>query len=201
MPESPEDVTLLLEAAATGDRTAGEALYNAVYRKLHHFAHAAMRRERPGHTLQTTALVHEAYLRLVRKQDEAWKNRAHFFKVAATAMRRILVDEARKKKAAKRGLGRRPLALDALSETEQEAAPVPDPFEDLEALDRALEKLGSIEGHERKRSVVELRFFVGLTLEETAEALDLSLATVKRDWEFTKAWLLREMRGNRSNAS
>lgn len=201
MPDSPEDVTLLLEAAAAGDRRAGEALYGAVYQKLHHLAHGAMRRERPGHTLQTTALVHEAYLRLVREKEEGWKNRSHFFKAAATAMRRILVDEARKKKAAKRGLGRRRLALDALSETEQEATKVPDPFEDLEALDRALEKLGSVAGRERKCSMVELRFFAGLTLEETAEALDLSLATVKRDWEFTKAWLLREMRDNQSHGS
>ena len=201
MPDLPEDVTLLLEAVAAGDRHAGKELFTIVYRKLHALAHAAMRKERPGHTLQTTALVHEAYLRLVPEKDKGWTNRAHFFGTAATAMRRILVDEARKKKAAKRGLGLRPLSLDALSESEQEVAPYDDPFGDLEKLDHALEKLKTLTGHERKCTVVELRYFVGLTLEETAEALDLSLATVKRDWECTKAWLLREMRGRRTDVS
>jgi len=156
-------------------------------------AHKAMNREKPGHTLQTTALVNEAYMRLVRDKKEGWKNRAHFFSVAARAMRRILVDKARSKKAAKRGKGLGRVPLDEAQGKGAKPSAEGDPFDDLEALDRALEELGSLPDHGRKLTVVELRFFVGLTVEQTAEVLDISPATVKRDFEFTRAWLRRAM--------
>lgn len=197
MPGSPEDVTALLTSLSAGDRIAGERLYAIVYQKLHHLAHAAMRGERPGHTLQTTALVHEAYLRLVKPREERWENRKHFFGTAATAMRRILVDEARRRRAGKRGGDRQPLSLQEVGESADGRGEVHDPFDDLESLDLALGRLEALPDHQRKCSVVELRFFVGLTLEETAEVLDVSVATVTRDWEFTKAWLNREMNHGR----
>jgi RNA polymerase sigma factor (TIGR02999 family) len=192
MSKPTEDVTLLLEAVFAGDQDAGRKLFSIVYRELHALAHTAMRREIPGNPLQTTALVHEAYIRLVQYKDERWENRAHFFSTAARAMRRILVDEARSRKAAKRGYGHCPVPLDELKEPGQKEE-AQDPFEDLEALDRALDKLSAQESHKRKCTVVELRFFVGLTLEQTADVLAVSIATVKRDWEFTRAWLRREV--------
>jgi RNA polymerase sigma factor (TIGR02999 family) len=130
-------------------------------------------------------------MRLVQNKDERWQNRRHFFSTAATAMRRILVDEARRRKTAKRGSGRTPVTLDELKLVDPDSGA--DPLENLEALDKALDRLGSQVEHERKCTVVELRFFVGLSLEQTAEVLDVSIATVKRDWEFTRAWLSREM--------
>ncbi|MHC4941573.1 MAG: sigma-70 family RNA polymerase sigma factor [Planctomycetota bacterium] len=193
MPGKPEDVTELLSSLSAGDEHAGEKLFSVVYDKLHNLAHAAMRGERPGHTLQTTALVHEAYLRLVKTRREGWENRKHFFSTAATAMRRILVDEARRRKADKRGSGQQPMPLEALGETDQGFEELKEPLENLEALDAALVKLESKPDHKRKLTVVELRFFVGLSLEEVAELLDVSPTTVKRDWEFAKAWLSREM--------
>lgn len=193
MSASYEDVTLLLKAAMDGDRSAGEKLFAAVYRELHALAHSTMRKERPDHTLQTTALVHEAYIRLVQDPDGGWENRAHFFSTAARAMRCILVDEARRRKALKRGSGHSPVPLDALQEAVQKSTKSKDLVENMEALDKALDLLGEQSSGKRKCTVVELRFFVGLTLEQTAEVLGISKATVKRDWEFTRAWLRREI--------
>jgi RNA polymerase sigma factor (TIGR02999 family) len=193
MPGKQEDVTELLSSLSAGDEHAGERLFSVVYDKLHNLAHNAMRGERPGHTLQTTALVHEAYLRLVKNRKERWENRKHFFSTAATAMRRILVDEARRRKADKRGSGQQPLPLEALGETDQGFVELKGPLENLEVLDAALVKLESQPDHKRKLTVVELRFFVGLSLDEVADVLGVSPTTVKRDWEFAKAWLSREM--------
>ena len=194
MPRTPEDVTALLSGISAGKEDAWNRLLSVVYRELHAMAHSAMRQERPGHTLQTTALVHEAYMRLVQDQDSSFENRAHFFSVAARAMRRILVDRARSRKAAKRGSGAKPLPLDKVQAGDGAAAAPENLFEDLDALDRALDKLGAQGVHKRKCTVVELRFFVGLTHEQTADVLGVSLATVARDWEFTRAWLSRELK-------
>jgi len=193
MIEPSRDVTTLLAEVSAGNTDAWDALLKVVYRELHSMAHVAMRQERRGQTLQTTALVNEAYLRLVRDKGERWRNRGHFFSVAAKAMRHILVDRYRAMKAAKRGGGQHPLSLEQLDESQQELECVQNPFNDWEALDKALNKLGEHACHRRKCTIVELRFFVGLTHTETAEVLDVSAATVKRDWEFTRAWLRREM--------
>ncbi len=190
MPDHPEDVTTLLLGVSAGDENAWNRLLSVVYRELHTMAHSAMKGEPSGHTLQTTALVNEAYLRLVRDRDRGWENRAHFFSVAARAMRRILVDKARMRRAIKRGEGRRPLSLDA---TGKPLSDCQDLFDDLEALDRALDKLGAQPAHKRKCTLVELRFFVGLNMNQTAEVLGVSPATAARDWEFTRAWLFREV--------
>ena len=150
-----------------------------------------MRGERAGHTMQATALVNEAYLRLIEIDHVRWQNRAHFFAMAATLMRRILVDAARSRGYQKRGGGATMVSLD-------EALIVSDePNEDLVALDEALNALAALD--ERKGRVVELRFFGGLSLDETAEALQVSRDTVKRDWKMAKLWLLRELRGNSDN--
>jgi RNA polymerase sigma-70 factor, ECF subfamily len=191
--QPPEDVTALLADISTGDQGSWNRLLAVVYRELHAMAHKAMRGERPGHTLQTTALVNEAYMRLVRNRKEGWKNRVHFFSVAARAMRRILVDKARAHRTAKRGHGRQRIPLTRADGADAKPGVATDPFEDIEALDKALDAFEKDHEHERKCTVVELRFFVGLTLEQTAEILDLSLATVKRDWEFARAWLRRHM--------
>lgn len=193
MTNPQEDVTELLVSLSAGNADAGEKLFAVVYEKLHAIAHAAMRKEQPGHTLQTTALIHEAYLKLVRNPEEEWSNSQHFFSTAATAMRRILVDEARRRQAARRGSGKRPVSLQDVGEAGPDAPPHGPSFENLDALDRALDKLAAEEDHKRKCTMVELRFFAGFTMEQTAQLLDVSLATVKRDWEFTKAWLGREM--------
>ena len=146
-----------------------------------------MRRERMGHTLQATALVNEAYVRLIDAQSVQWQNRAHFFAMAARLMRRILVDAARSRGYQKRGGGASMLSLD-------EALVVPtEPGDDLVALDEALTALSAVDA--RKSQVVEMRFFGGLSLDETAEALHVSRDTVKRDWKMAKLWLLRELRG------
>jgi len=200
MSEKSKDVTLLIRAASGGDKLAWKKLFKVVYNELHSIAHCAMRKERPDHTLQTTALIHETYLRLVKDQDEGWENRAHFFSTAAKAMRRILVDEARKKKAKKRGKGKKPLPLYELKDGEKKIMSAGS-LEEIEELDIALNKLSARTGGERKCTVVELRFFGGLTLEQTAEVLKVSLATVMRDWEFTKAWLRNEMGGHSGIAS
>ncbi len=194
MPRTPEDVTALLSGISAGKEDAWNRLLSVVYRELHAMAHSAMRQERPGHTLQTTALVHEAYMRLVQGHDASFENRAHFFSVAARAMRRILVDRARSRKAVKRGKGEQPLPLDKVEPGDGQAGAPQNLFEDLDALDRALDKLGEQPAHKRKCTVVELRFFVGLTHEQTADVLGVSMATVARDWEFTRAWLFREMK-------
>jgi len=194
MSRTPEDVTALLSGISSGKEDAWNKLLAVVYRELHAMAHSAMRQERPGHTLQTTALVHEAYMRLVQGHDAGFENRAHFFSVAARAMRRILVDRARSRKAVKRGKGEKPLPLDKVDAGDGGADAPENLFEDLDALDRALDKLGAQTVHKRKCTVVELRFFVGLTHEQTADVLGVSMATVARDWEFTRAWLFREMK-------
>jgi RNA polymerase sigma factor (TIGR02999 family) len=167
-----------------------DALLPLVYAELRQLAGRYMGRERPGHTLQATALVNEAYLRLIEVQQVQWQNRAHFFAMAARLMRRILVDAARSRGYQKRG-GRAPvLSLD-------EALMVPTgPADDLVLLDEALTALAELDP--RKSQVVEMRFFGGLTLEETAEAMDVSRDTVKRDWKMAKLWLLRELGGTSS---
>lgn len=198
MSEPPVDVTGLLGAVADGDRAAPPKLFSAVYSELHALARAAMQNERPGRTLQTTALVHEAYLRLVREVNMDWRTRAHFFGTAASAMRRILVDEARRRRAAKRGSGRAAVRVEASQLPDRRGGLHAD---DLEALDRALDQLAEHSVHERKGRIVELRFFVGLTLDQTADVLGISAATVKRDWEFARAWLRRAMDGESIDAS
>lgn len=152
-----------------------------VNRELHRLAHRYIRRERPGHTLQTTALVNEAYLRLVDQRNVHWKNRAHFYALSAQLMRRILVDHARKRKYAKRGGETHKISLDEAMTVSKERT------RDLVALDDALTKLAAIDP--RKSKLVELRFFGGLSVEETAEVLSVSIITVKREWKLAKAWL------------
>ncbi|MBU0753498.1 MAG: sigma-70 family RNA polymerase sigma factor [Planctomycetes bacterium] len=194
MSEPQADVTELLREVSSGGKSAWNHLLAVVYRELHVMAQGAMRKARPGQTLQTTALVHEAYLRLVKHKEDRWNNRAHFFSVAAKAMRQILVDKYRLWKAAKRGAGHGAVPLDELKGLLQEKAGVHS-FQDLEALDRALSKLEALPGSTRKCTVVELRYFVGLSYKETAEVLGVSVATVIRDWEFTRAWLFEELSG------
>jgi RNA polymerase sigma-70 factor, ECF subfamily len=179
------DVTALLAAWKDGDAAALDTLLPVIYSELHRLAHHYMQQEAPGHTLQTTALVHEAYLRLVRQQDVTWQNRAHFFAASAQAMRHILVDMARTRGRQRRGGGTQRLALDeALIFSPERAA-------ELVALDDALLALAQLD--ERKSRIVELRFFAGLTTEETAEVLKISHATVEREWQRAKAWLSTQL--------
>ena len=180
------DVTALLVAWSNGDEAAGTPLMDAVYGELRRLARGYLRRERGDHSLPPTALVHEAYVKLVDQRRAQWHNRVHFFAVAAHVMRRLLVDHARARGASKRGSG---LTL-SLHDIDAAADP-PDP--DLLALDAALDKLTAVDP--RQGRLVELRFFGGLTVEETAEELGTSPATVKRRWTLAKAWLLRELRG------
>ena len=188
---SPQDVTRLLQAWSQGEQSALEKLVPLVYRELHLRARRCMARERGQHSLQTTALIHEAYLRLVGSSPVAWESRNHFFAIAARLMRRILVDRARARRSQKRGGAARPVSFDAQLVV---AGP---PDRDLASLDDALLALAAFD--ERKAKVVELRFFGGLSVEETAEVLGVSPQTVLRDWRLSKAWLLREMkRGERS---
>ena len=185
-PDSPSgtDVSVLLRAWSGGDQTALERLTPIVYSELHRLAGRYMRRERPGHSLQTTALVNEAYMRLVGYTRMRWQDRAHFFAVAAQVMRRILVEHARRHNL-KRGGDVPHVALD-------EAALVgADADVDLVALDDAMTALARVDP--RKMQVVEMRFFGGLSVEETAEVLGISPVTVKRDWRMAKAWLYREL--------
>ena len=181
------DVTSLLAAWSEGDESALARLVPQVYAELHRLAHHYMRAERPGRTLQTTALVNEAYLRLVDTRHIRWESRAHFLGVAAQAMRRILVDAARARGAHKRGGAVPHVSLDELPLTapEREAS--------LVALDEALTALAEVD--ERKSRVVELRYFGGLTVAETAAVLHVSPETVHRDWHVARAWLLRELSG------
>ncbi|HKX31186.1 MAG TPA: sigma-70 family RNA polymerase sigma factor [Blastocatellia bacterium] len=182
---STYDVTELLLAWCAGDESALESLIPLVHRELHHLAKRYMRRERAGHTLQTTALVNEAYLRLIDCNHVQWQNRVHFFAVAARVMRQILVDYARERRSSKRGGQEIQIALDDAAEIPQ-ARRV-----DLIALDEALQSLAQID--QRKSQVVELRFFVGLTIKEIAEVFKVSTRTVSREWELAQAWLYREM--------
>jgi RNA polymerase sigma factor (TIGR02999 family) len=178
-------VTRLLVRWTDGDKIALEELMPLVYDELRRLAQAYLRRENPGHTLQSTALVHEAYIRLI-DQRVSWQNRAHFFAIAAQAMRRILVDHARNRNAAKRGDGACRVTLDeGLMEAQQRDV-------DVIALDEALTNLAKIDPQQGQ--IVELKFFAGLSIEDTAEVLKISPATVKRDWAMAKAWLYREMR-------
>ena len=181
----PGDVTRLLAAWSHGDAKALEDLIPLVYDELHRLAERHLARERSGHTLQPTAVVHEAYLKLVEQKRVSWKNRGHFFAVAAQAMRRLLVDHARRHQAAKRGGAVTLVALEAAD------AAVGPREADVIALDRALEKLAALDATQAK--VVELRYFGGLTLDETADVLGSSASTVGRAFRLAKAWLYREL--------
>jgi len=185
---SSQGITQLLLAWSDGDQAALEKLTPLVYAELHRLAKGYMFGERPGHTLQTTALINEAYLRLIDWKNVRWQSRAHFFGVAAQVMRRILVDFARSRHYTKRGGKAQQVSLDkAITIHEDRSA-------ELIALDDALESLAKIDP--RKSQVVELRFFGGLSAEETAEALKVSQRTVEREWNLARAWLYRELRGN-----
>lgn len=185
-PSTPRaDVTALLRAWTSGDQTARDKLWTIVFPELNRLAHAYMKRERQHHTLQTGALVDEAYLRLVNWKKARWRSRAHFYGMCARIMRQILVDHARAHGYQKRGGAQ---SLEALDEV---ATVSPARSRELVALDDALTRLASIS--KRKSDVVELRFFGGLTVEETATALRISRLTVIRDWNFARAWLLAEM--------
>jgi RNA polymerase sigma factor (TIGR02999 family) len=185
----PRDVTQLLGAWHAGDQTALEKLTPLVYGELHRLAQQQMRRAQPDPTLQTTALIHEAYLQLVDVRNVPWQNRAHFFALCARLMRCILVDFARARHSAKRGGGERPVSL------EESAIVSPAYSPTLMAVHDALDTLAKID--HRKAQVVELRFFGGLTVTESAEVLQVSAETVRRDWKMAKLWLLREMNGAR----
>ncbi len=186
MAVSAPEVTQLLVAWGQGDQAALDSLIPLVYQELRRLAHRYMTGERPEHTLQTTALVNEAYLRLVDCRRVRWQNRAHFFAVSASLMRRILVDFARSRRYQKRGAGAQPVSLDEnLDLSPQKSA-------GLVAIDEALNALGAFDP--RKSKVVELKFFGGLTADEIAEVLQVSPQTVLRDWKLARSWLLREMK-------
>ena len=185
MTPSPQQVTQLLAAWSEGDRAALDKLMPLVHEELRRLAHHYMRGEGPGNTMQTSALVNEAYLRLVDQTNPHWQNRAHFFAISAQLMRQILVDYARKRRSRKRGGDVRQLSLDEEMIVSEERAA------NVVALDDALKSLAEIDP--RKSQIVELRFFGGLSIEETAEVLAVSPGTVMRDWTLAKAWLRREM--------
>jgi RNA polymerase sigma factor (TIGR02999 family) len=189
---STHEISELLVAWGSGDQSALERLMPLVYDELHRLAHRYMSGERDGHTLQTTALVNEAYLRLVNWRDVRWQNRAHFFGVSAQMMRRILVDFARDRKYLKRGGGAIQVSLG------EAAALVDVRSADLVALDEALTALAQVDS--RKAQVVEMRFFGGLSVKEVAEVLKVSEETVMRDWRLAKVWLLRELDQNRAES-
>lgn len=179
------EVTQLLHQISGGDASAVERLVPLIYAELRQIADRAMRHERSDHTLQPTALVHEAFLRLVGKPDLSWESRAHFLNIAALAMRRVLLMHARERRAGKRGGGLERVTLD------EQLVGATDRGIDLIGLDESLERLAGI--FPRKARVVELRFFAGLSLEETGKVLDISLATVKREWDFARAWIRRDL--------
>ena len=184
---STHEVTQLLRAWSDGDQAALDRLLPIVETELRRLARVYMARERRGHTLQATALVNEAFLRLADAQRICWQDRAHFLGISARLMRRVLVDHARTRGYQKRGGGAHKVTLD-------EAAAVSPPLDvDIVALDRALDGLARVD--ERKSRVIEMRFFGGMTVEETAEALKVSVDTVKRDWRLAKLWLLRDLEG------
>ena len=188
---APDQLTQLLIAWGNGDKAALDSLMPIVYDELRRLARHHLRRERAGHTLQTTALVNQAYLRLVDQRKVQWQNRAHFFALSAQLMRRILLDHARRRHKAKRGGDAVRVSLDesAIVTGERDAQ--------LIALDDALRRLEEVD--ERKSKVVELRFFGGLNIDETAEAMRISPATVRREWSMAKAWLYREISGENPN--
>lgn len=182
---SPQEITELLVAWGNGDEAALEKLTPLVYQELRRLAGGYLKRERPDHTLQTTALVHEAYLRLIDWKNVKWQNRAHFFGISAQLMRRILVDFARSRQFAKRGGKERHVSL------EEASVVAPGRPVDIVALDDALKALWDLD--QRQSRVVELRFFGGLSIAETAEVLKVSEGTVRRDWSVAQAWLHREL--------
>ena len=185
------EITQLLQAWRQGDERALDKLTPQVYRELHRAASRCMSQERDGHTLQTTALINELYLRLADLKLIDWQNRAHFFALCARQMRRILTDQARARQSHKRGDGAKAISLDD--------APVisPEPSAELVAVEDALNQLAKVD--DRKSQVVTMRFFGGLSVEETAEVLKVSPDTVARDWRLAKAWLMRELSGKKSD--
>lgn len=185
---SPGAVTGLLTSARSGSQAAFDDLFPLVYGELRRIAAREMRHEQQGRTLQTTALVHEAYLRLLKDASLSFENRAHFLGIAARAMREILIERARARVAQKRGGHAVRITLDDV------AVPTPAPSVDVLALDEALQRLAGLD--KRHARVVELRYFGGLSVEETAAALDMSPATVKRAWTLARAWLYRELTGS-----
>ena len=187
MTNASEDVTRLLVQWSGGDREALDRLVPFIYGELHRIAERQFRRERVDNTLQPTALVNELYLRLIKQSGVNWKNRSQFFGIAAKIMRQVLVDRARERNATKRGSGNYKLDLTDVGD-------IPEKTETLEllALDQALERLASFD--EQQTRIVEMRFFGGLSIEETAEAMGISRATVKRDWALAKAWLFLEIK-------
>jgi len=188
---SPQEITRLLVAWGDGDQAALAELTPLVYDELHRLAHHYMGGERPGHTLQTTALVNEAFTRLIDWKNVRWQSRAHFFGVSAQLMRRILVDFARSRGYRKRGGGVEPLDLDEAAVISQDRGA------NRVALDEALTSLAELDARQSK--VVELRYFGGLSIDETAEVLKVSSRTVKRDWSLARAWLHRELAANRES--
>jgi RNA polymerase sigma factor (TIGR02999 family) len=191
--ESAGEITQLLQGWRGGDRNALDALLPVVYKELRRLAHFQLRQERPDHTLQSAALVHEAYVRLLGQNPPTWDGRSHFFAIAAQLMRQILVDYARRHRAGKRGGGETMLSID------DESMPLPAKEKDFDvvALDDALKALAQFDA--RKAQVVELRFFAGLNFDETAEVLKVSAVTVARDWSTARAWLHREMSRGQMN--
>ena len=184
-PDARGDITALLAEVKHGRKDALDRLLPLVYAELRRIARNQMRREREGHTLQPTALVHEAFLRLVDQDAAAWQNRAHFFGVAAQVMRRLLVDYARRRRAAKRGI---PITLDeALLQPGSSAVP----YEEILAVDQALDRLARLDS--RQASVVEMRYFGGLSVEETAEILGVAERTIKLDWAMAKGWMKSQL--------
>jgi RNA polymerase sigma-70 factor (ECF subfamily) len=187
MTSSPQEVSRLLAASGGGERAALDELIPLVYDELRRLAHLYTGRESPGHTLQTSALVNEAYLRLADQTNPRWQNRAHFFAICARLMRQILVDHARRRRSRKRAGGAQRVSLDEDAIVSEERAA------DVVALDEALALLAELD--HRQSRIVELRFFGGLSIEETAEVLGVSPGTVMRDWTLAKAWLRREISG------
>lgn len=185
---APENVTELLQQWQDGSQEALDRLLPLVYDELRRQAARYLRRERPGHTLQTTALIHEAYLRLIGQHRVAWQNRAHFYGIAAQLMRRILVDHARRRQAGKRG------GSDIKVQLEENVAASPGRDVNLVVLDEALTRLAEIDPQQSR--IVELRYFSGLSVEETAAVIGVSSRTVKRDWNVAKAWLRQEISRN-----
>jgi RNA polymerase sigma factor (TIGR02999 family) len=185
MSADTEHVTQLLQDWSKGNQQALEELLPLIYNELRHLAHNFLYRERSGHTLQTTALVHEAYLKLIDQKDARWQNRSHFFAIAAQAMRRILIDSARRHAAMKRGGPQEKLSLDEVADISLE------PNTRLLALDEALKALAEVDAMQSQ--IVELRYFGGLTIEETAEVMKSSPATIKREWAMARAWLYQQM--------
>ena len=193
-PAESADITRLLKAWGRGDSDAFERLTPLVYERLHRMARGYMRNERPGHTLQPTALVHEAFLRLVDARDLDWTDRAHFFAVCARVMRRILVDAARARAATKRGGQAERVEHETAIDFDHLPAPGAGMSAQVCALDEALTTLARLDS--RRAQVIELRFFGGLTVEESAQVLQISPQTVMRDWRLARAWLARELAGS-----